>query len=116
MPAVSYELLLTEWAKKGFIPEILNVVAYTIGKPSLTEVWLQRLNPNSSISHTGYFEYPMNLLHPPYLQLQFGQSCTLPIVRTTKYGLGPVEDLLILTNCTCGNKALNHSNISGMQS
>ena len=118
---ISCEMILTEWAKKGFVPETLKVLTdkYMSGVPgdvptqSLIQLWLQ-LNPSSPADHNGYFKVyrsfrlPMNLLVLPYFQLQFGQLCALPLVQASKYGLlGLEEDILLLTNCIHSNKVLS---------
>ena len=118
--AISCEMLLTEWAKKEFIPETLQIIrdsSELLTPPGLTELWI-RLNSSSPTDHIGYFrvyeifERPMNLLQPPHYQLEFGQSCTLPLIQASKYGLFSLEkDLLYLTNCMCGIKQLSKAAI-----
>ena len=73
------------------------------------------LNANSSTGHVssfkvyGRYKIPMSL--PPSLpdfQLQSGQSCTLPFVRASTYGLlGLDVDLLLLTNSTHGGNTIH---------
>ena len=116
MDMLHFHEVLTEWAAKGFIPSELNIISTNYFHPGdLRQLWLS-LNSNSSTAHTSYFKVyarykvPMNLSPSlPDFQLQFGQSCTLPFVRASTYGLLGLEvDLLLLTNCTyaCGRKTL----------
>ena len=112
--------ILNEWAMKRFVPKTLNIFScnypYYI-KESLQQ-WLS-LNSNSPIAHTSYLnvygrsKVPMDLspLLPDF-QLQFGQSCTLPYVQASKYGLlGLIADHLLLTNCTTGTKTLGKAKL-----
>ena len=113
---ISYESTITEWEKYGFIPEKLNIIELGyVSRLDLLKLWLQ-LNPSSPTNHVGYFKVyrrfklPLNLLPLPHFQLQFGQSCTLPLVQASEYGLF-IEDILLLTNCTYGSRALNKATV-----
>ena len=108
------DTMLTEWAKKGFIPQTLSI---TIGdyflSPDLVQFWSQ-LNRSSPTDYTSYFKvyhhykHPIDLLITPIWQLQFGQTCTLPLVQASKYGLLGLEvDVLLLSNRIYGNKELH---------
>ena len=114
MEELHFTEVLTEWAAKGFTPSALNIISTKYFRTTnLRELWLS-LNSNSSTAHVSYFKVygrykvPMNLSSSlPDFQLQFGQSCTLPFIRASTYGLlGLGVDLLLLTNCTyaCGRK------------
>jgi len=90
----------------------------------LRSQWV-RLKPISPKDHIGYFKIFISLkssmdLFPtlPMFQLQVGQSCSLPLVSASKYGLlGLEEDLLFLTDYTDGEKVLHKAIIlfSGSQ-
>jgi len=107
--------ILTNWATQGFIPETLNIFSsydYYVGE-EISQLW-RSLNSSSPSTHTSYFniygryKVPMDLspLLPDF-QLQFGQSCTPPYLRASKYGLFGLElDLLLLTNCISERRTL----------
>jgi len=109
-----YETLLTEWARNMFVPQVLNIVSTwevpQYEQQRLRQVWL-KLNPSAPIDQVACFKVFSSLkvpmgLHPalPDFQLQFGQSCTLPFLKASKYGLlGLQEDYLLLTNLS-GNE------------
>ena len=114
----TFEMLLTEWANKQFIPETLQLIStagpgiYDLWPAALIRLWLS-LNPSSPTDHIAYFKVydrlkgPMDLVQPPLYQLHFGQSCTLPLVQASTYNLlGLEKDLLHLSNCKCGNREL----------
>jgi len=55
-------------------------------------------------------------LHPalPDFQLQFGQSCILPFVKSSKFGLlGLEENYVLLTDSTCNGRAVHKAMIIG---
>ena len=109
------ETILTEWAKKVFVPQALNVVSMQAFVPRLLiQKWFD-LNPNSPTDHICCFKVYSSLKVPmdlfpvlPDFQLHFGRSCTLPFVKASKYGLlGLEEDFLLVTDFTDGSKVLH---------
>jgi len=111
---ISFDIMLTEWAKNRFMPQTLSVIedGY-LPTTTIVEFWTE-LNRYCPAGHSGYFKVfhdykrPLNISLTPYFQLQFGQSSTLPFVRASKYGLlGFQVDVLLLTSCTCGNRELH---------
>jgi len=90
---------LGSWISVGFHPQVIKiVVGQRIPFRKLVEHWL-RCNPDSPTGCTGCLKVflslkvPMNL-HPalPDFQLQFGQSCTLPFVKPSQFGLLGLEE------------------------
>ena len=116
---ISLDVLLTEWAMKGFIPHTLSIIrSGYLPESSIVDFWSE-LNRFSPTDHSGYFkvfhdyERPINLLPMSYFQLQFGQSSTLPLVRASKYGLLGLEvDILLLTSHTCHNRELHKAMVA----
>ena len=113
--------VLNEWAIKGFVPITLNIFcsinAYTMWE--LAQQWLS-LKTSSPTTHTSFFKVygrckiPMDLspLLPDF-KLQFGQSCTLPYVKASKYGLLGLEmDHLLLTDCINKGKTLSRAKMT----
>ena len=108
---------LNVWVMKNHLPRTLNIVCNecvpTATLANLIKSWL-RLNPSSPTDHTGCvkvfnrFKVPMDLFPAlPIIQLQFGQSCTLPCVKADRYGLLGAKEDIILTNYTYGSKPLH---------
>ena len=90
------EVILTKWVKRACIPQALNVVS-TFRFYQLTQIvisqWIH-FNHMSPTDHIGCFKVyhslkvPMDLFPAlPDLQLQFGLSSALPLVKASKYGL-----------------------------
>jgi len=105
---ISCEILLTEWAKVGFKPQAFVGIKGLGSFPGLIKQWLQ-LNPSSPSDHTCLFKLyecakiPMDLFPLlPDFQLQFDQSCTLPFVQASNYGLK--KRFLLLNDCVSGSK------------
>jgi len=92
-----------KWVMNGFQPQTLKVVVgQRIPLSKLVKLW-HYLNPRSPIGHTGCLklfsslQVPMNLFPVlPDFKLQFGQSCSLPLVKPSKYGLLGLEVLDII--------------------
>jgi len=120
---ISYSFLdlldswMDKWVKKGFQPQILNIVSNgNIVPAKLIQQWFH-LNPSSPPGLSGCLKVyrrlrvPMNCFPAlPEFQLQFGQSCTLPYVKASEYGLlGLARDLLLLTSCTDGDNVLHRA-------
>ena len=113
-----YQTILTEWAKNTFVPRTLNIVSTwkvsQYEQQQLRQTWLS-FYPSSLSDHVGCFKVfsslkvPMDLFCAlPDFQLKFGQSCTLPFVKPSKFGLlGLREDLLLLIDFTSGSQILH---------
>ena len=118
---------LNEWVRKGLQPQMLRIVA--VGRDielrdhcgplmEFIKQWFQ-LNPHLLTGHTGCFnifstfKIPMDLFPTlPDFQMQFGQSCTLPFVKPSKFGLLGLEDNdILLTDSTYGGKLLRKARI-----
>jgi len=103
-----------KWIKKGFCPQTLNIII--VARISVTELidqWVD-YNPSSTSGYLNVYrslKVPMDLYPAlPEIQLQFGQSCTLPFVKASKCGLlGLENDLLSLTSCADGKKVLHRA-------
>ena len=108
---------MDKWIQEGFQPQTLNIVSNADILPAkLIQHWFH-LNPNSPPGLGGCLKLyrrlraPMDLFPAlPEFQFQFGQSCTLPYVKASKYGLlGLERDLLLLTNSTSGDNVLHRA-------
>jgi len=108
---------MDKWIQEGFQPQTLNIVTNSYILPAkLIQHWFH-LNPNSPPGLGGCLKLyhrlraPMDLFPAmPEFQLQFGQSCTLPYVKASKYGLFGLErDLLLLTNSINGDNVLHRA-------
>jgi len=107
---------LEKWVMEGFLPQTLNIVVVDEAFPlrKLVEDWL-RLNPFSPTGCTGClklfssFKVPLDLFPaPPDFQLEFGESCALPIVKPSKYGLlGLIKQNIVLTNYSYGGETVH---------
>jgi len=94
---------INKWVINGFQPQMLKVVVgQCIPLKKLIELWYL-LNPRLPTGHTGCLELyssvkvPMNLFPVlPDFKLQFGQSCSLPLVKPNKCGLLGLEELDII--------------------
>ena len=124
-PPVSYPIdkalhsWMDKWVKEGFQPPRLNVVSIArISEAKLIDQWVLS-NPSSPPGCTGYLNVYRNMqilmdFYPtlPEVQLQFGQSCTLPFVKASKCGLlGLENDLLSLTSCVHRDDVLHRARI-----
>ena len=85
------------------------VVGQCIPLKKLVELWYL-LNPQSPTGHTGCLELysglevPMNLFPVlPDFKLQFGPSCSLPLVKPNKCGLLGLEvlDIIFIDSANC---------------
>ena len=95
-----------KWEMQRFLPHTLNII---LSSGTCANNYIDRwLNSNSTPPH-GYtsclrfytrYKLPMDRFPSlPVFQLEFGQSCTLPLVKASTYGLlGLEEDLLSLTS------------------
>ena len=106
---------LDKWAIKGFLPQTLNfVMGQNIPLTTFVKHW-QHLNPHSPTGHTdclkvfSNLKVPMDLYPPlPDFQLQFGESCTLPFVEPSKFGLLGLEKWdVLLTDSSYHGKVLH---------
>jgi len=104
------DLWMKNWVKEGFQPQTINIVSSKfIPSVDLIKLWFD-INSTSPPGLSGCvkmyhsLKVPMNLFPAlPEFLLQFGQSCTLPYLKASKYGLlGLERDLLLLTNSTDG--------------
>jgi len=111
----SLDSWLDKWVMEGFLPQSVKlVVGRNIPLTPLVKHWL-RLNPSSPTDHSGCLtifsslKVPMDLFPPlPFLQLQFGQSCTLPFLKPNKCGLLGLEEWdLLLTSTTYHGQVIN---------
>ena len=107
---------LQNWIKQGFNPPKLNVIVpdqQLMLKNDLLHAW-ERWNSQVPPGHTAglrifhYLTAPLNLFPDlPVFQLEYGPMTRLPFTKASTVGLlGLSKDLILLTDCTCGNKAL----------
>ena len=114
---VSPSAWLREWEYQDFLPQKLNIVTNVgIFVKEAIEQWLN-FNPTSPDDHDhtsclkfytsckGLMDCPLAL---PMFQLEFGKSCTLPLVKSSNYGfLALDQDLLSLSSCTYNGNVLH---------
>ena len=107
----------------GFQPQTLNVVVIQcIPLVKLVELW-HLLNPRSPTGHTGCLKLFSNVkvpmdLYPalPDFKLQFGQSCSLPRVKPSKYGLLGLEEMdIIFIDSDHGGKVIHKAVMIGLK-
>ena len=110
---------LHEWVVNNSAPNNLNVVAFGYYDSLLLNLihgwsqWNAEL-PADRMACLRLYTYesiylPLNLsLSLPVLQLQYGRTARLPLVKPSKFGLlGLRDDLLLLTDCTCKSKTIH---------
>ena len=103
-----------EWVAKGFVPCNLKIVVHEFVdqlRKSFIESWMQ-WNSTISVSHIAClklydkFRSVLNLSPVfPIVQLEFGQTATLPFVKVSNFGvLGFERDIVLLTDSIYNNK------------
>ena len=114
-----YFRVLHEWVINNSAPKNLNVVAYEYYDSLLLNLihgWSQWNSevPVSRVACLRLYTYesiylPLNLsVSLPVLQLQYGRTACLPLVKASKFGLlGIRDDLLLLTDCTYKSKTIH---------
>ena len=106
-----------EWMENSYIPYGLNVVTEMFDYDDEVQFFksLLRWNHTPLSGYTSFFRLyydvsvvPLNLFPSlPQFQLTFGQTVTLPFVKTSSHGLlGLDRDILVLTNCTCNGRTV----------
>lgn len=112
---VSPSCWLKDWAYQDFLPQNLNIVTNVgIFVQQAIEQWLE-FNSTSPADHSSSLKFYSCCKSPidtplilPIFQLDFGQSCTLPLVKSSNYGFVHVDqDLLSLTSCMFNGKMLH---------
>ena len=113
---------LSEWVHLGFQPPNLSVVLNEFTKPSslryMLEQWSQ-WNSQIPAGHTAYYKLystECNLRDvssaAPVFQLDFGQTATYPLVKSSNFGLfGFGDDVLLLTNSTSTRKVVHKASV-----
>ena len=104
-----------KWTTQGFLPRMLNIVCKRqVHASGFVKDWL-RLNSTSPDEYTSCLRFYSNFKLPmdvfpalPIFQLEFGQSCSPPFVKTSSCGLlGIKEDYLSLTSRTILGRSLH---------
>lgn len=114
-----YLRVLHEWAVNNSAPKNLNVVAFEYYNSLLLNLihgwsqWNAEL-PAGRMACLRLYTYesiylPLNLsLSLPVLQLRYGCTAHLPLVKASKFGLlGIRDDLLLLTDCTYKSRTIH---------
>ena len=114
-----YLRVLHEWVVNNSAPKNLNVVAFEYYDSLLLNLihgwshWNAEL-PAGRMACLRLYTYesiylPLNLsLSLPVLQLQYGCTAYLPLVKASKFGLlGIRDDLLLLTDCTYKSRTIH---------
>ena len=112
---------LQNWITQGFSPPNLTILMYVpvYLKDELLHSWVH-WNSQVPAGHSAclriyhYLKAPLDLFHAlPLFQLQYGPKATLPFMKAGSVGLlGLSKNLILLTDCTSGNKALYKAEIN----